>query len=730
MALPPRPRLGVALLTLFLWGLCFSPAKALADSWWPEFGPEGINGKIRAIAADGSTLVVGGDFTTIGSVPASHVARWNGSSWEPLGVGLAGSLHALTLYEGALVAAIAGSDLQRWDGSQWVPFAAGHPQGIEALVSWNGVLVAGGSFTSAGGMPAARLALWDGANWLPFPQGVDEAVHAFAVAGAGLFAAGSFTNAGGIPAQHIARWDGSSWSTLGAGLSGTVESVVSFQGNVIAGGSFPDAALGAPALHLVSWDGAQWSKISPAPNASVAALAVFENDLIAGGSFTWAGNVSAAHIARWNGVAWSSLDPAGGGSGIQGWTIFDLLSRADGIYAAGFFDWAANVPAVGIARWNGSSWSALPANGTIAPQSLVSLGNWSGDLVAGGNFHDGNSALAQKIAHWDGSEWNPLGSGINSYVWAHAEFAGQLTIGGAFSTSTGAAADHVAVWDGAQWKTLGVDPPSGPVFALQEFAGDLFAGGSFANAGGVPTSGIARWNGVEWSAIAGAGAIGTEFSEVTSLLVDGSTFIAAGEFTSIDGTPARSIARWNGSNWSAMGAGIEGHIQDVARIDGQIYAGGVPGIFAWDGDTWHSLDTNSDGPILALSSFGESLFVGGSFHSLGAQPSFLMARWDASAPTTGAAPFAAGSILSHPYPNPFRNEVTFTLRPFSGLGSAAIYDAAGREVRALSSSMAGDARTLQWDGRDRGGSPVAPGIYFLRLRTSLGTETRPIVRLR
>ncbi|NLG26548.1 MAG: hypothetical protein GX557_01470, partial [Chloroflexi bacterium] len=60
------------------------------QAWYKVGGGDpldnGTNGIVRALAFDPSgNLYVGGDFTTAGTLPAAHVARWNGSSWSVLG---------------------------------------------------------------------------------------------------------------------------------------------------------------------------------------------------------------------------------------------------------------------------------------------------------------------------------------------------------------------------------------------------------------------------------------------------------------------------------------------------------------------------------------------------------------------------------------------------------------------------------------------------------------------
>ena len=50
-----------------------------------------MNNPVSALAFDASgNLYAGGNFTTIGGKIANFIARWNGSSWSDLGLGLWG----------------------------------------------------------------------------------------------------------------------------------------------------------------------------------------------------------------------------------------------------------------------------------------------------------------------------------------------------------------------------------------------------------------------------------------------------------------------------------------------------------------------------------------------------------------------------------------------------------------------------------------------------------------
>src|SRR6185503_14756083 len=81
-------------------------------------------------------------------------------------------------------------------------------------------LYVGGTFTSIGGAPPAKLAAWDGAQWTG-PQvltGISSTVDALLADPTGLYVGGNFTQIGGIVANGIARFDGQTWTTFGGGL--------------------------------------------------------------------------------------------------------------------------------------------------------------------------------------------------------------------------------------------------------------------------------------------------------------------------------------------------------------------------------------------------------------------------------------------------------------------------------------------------------------------------------
>ena len=97
----------------------------------------------------------------------------------------------------------------------------------------------------------------------------------------------------------------------------------------------------------------------------------------------------------------------------------------------------------------------------------------------------------------------------------------------------------------------------------------------------------------QWSAI------GTSLNALArsiAVSLDGNTVYAGGDFTQAGGVNANKIARWNGSSWSAMGAGLNNRVEIISIApNGDVYAGGsftnFSRIAKWNGTAWSALGT-------------------------------------------------------------------------------------------------------------------------------------------
>jgi hypothetical protein len=190
-------------------------ANGVAGRGWPpkKLGDGFQQGIVRALAADSDGNLYAGGSISSGGI--RFVAKWNGSNWSPLGLGL-------------------GDHMQSYVD-------------VYALaVDATGNLYVGGEFTKAGGGSARNIAKWNGSSWSPLGSGTNGPVRAIAVDRMGnIYAGGDFTVAGGVSASKIAKWDGNAWTSLGAGIGPTASSSVrclALMGNSLyVGGEFATA---------------------------------------------------------------------------------------------------------------------------------------------------------------------------------------------------------------------------------------------------------------------------------------------------------------------------------------------------------------------------------------------------------------------------------------------------------------------------------------------------------
>jgi hypothetical protein len=658
--------------------------------WLPTFGAQpGVDDEINALAVfddgTGPALYVGGNFDFAGSVLANEVAKWDGSTWSALGSGISspGGLNDFVsvlgvfdlgsgpaLYAGGRFTSaggVAAKSIAKWDGSSWSPLGSGLgtfvSDGVDALAVFDDgsgpALYAGGDFANAGGVAANYIAKWDGSTWSAVGSGTSWIVHSLAVfddgGGPALYVGGRF----GAPASRIARWDGSSWSSLGSGTNGPVNDLAVFDDGegaaLYAGGQF-DMAGGIAASRIAKWNGSSWSPLGSGLDRLAISLSIFDDGsgpaLYAGGSFTTAGGAPASYVARWDGSSWSPL-----GSGVDD-TVVALAVFDDGsgpaLVAGGSFKTAGGVGVVGVATWKSSTWSALGRGLNDAVLALEVFDDGGGAaLYAAGRFTGAGGAGASRIARWDGSSWSPLGTGLSGVAGVSGPHVTALTVfddgggaalyaGGEFSTAGGVAASNIARWDGSSWSALGsgLDDSVHALTVFDDGGGPaLYVAGDFSSPGGV-----ARWDGSTWSAV---GNPMNTFLRTLSVFDDGNgpALYAGGRNVGASGVP---VACWNGSTWSPLGGWTSGGDVNWLAVhdDGSgpaLYVGGsfaaaagVPAsnIASWDGLAWSSLGTGTNSSVerlaMADDGNGPALYAGGNFTIAGGIAAQFLAKWDGS----------------------------------------------------------------------------------------------------
>lgn len=359
----------------------FGPAQGC--DWTAGFGVLGANYKILAMTTfddgAGEALYVGGEFTTIGGATISHIARWDGNTWTPVGGGVNGDITVLAVFD---------------DGS-------------------GPALIAGGEFTIAGGVPASHIAKWDGTSWSAMGGGVNSWVLALTVfddgSGPALFAAGRFTRPGTGNGHKVVKWDGTAWISLGLGLDGEIRALTGFHGEhgpqIIAGGNFTTTAENATAKRIAAWNGTTWAELAGGLNGAVNSLITFDDGTgsavyVAGDFNTVNGVTRIFRIVKWNGLEWSRLSDEGLDSSPRAWTTFDSGSGVE-LVVGGRFRRAGGLAALYVAKWDGNAWSPFGVGVNSYVDALAVFGR---SLFVGGSFTTAGGRISHRIAEYSCAE--------------------------------------------------------------------------------------------------------------------------------------------------------------------------------------------------------------------------------------------------------------------------------------------------------------------------------------
>lgn len=584
---------------------------------------------VYAIAVSGTDVYVGGNFRDAGDIPeADYVVKWDGAHWSALG-GNGARNGSIGSYVNAI--AVSGSDV--------------YVGGTFSDVNNNGAPLPTADF----------IARWDGSSWHALGSNglgdgaLNSTVQTVAISGSYVYVGGWFDNAGGNGlADYIARWNtaNSTWSALGSNgsldgsLNGAVQTIVVYDpSHIYVGGHFTNvnnngAQLNA-ADYLAKWDGSSWSNLGNngaiipdgSLNAVVYALALDDaGNLYAGGNFTdvkyksptlGVTLFSADYVAKYNvsNASWSALGSNGANNGSLNATVYALAVNGSHVYVGGSFTNVQNPGGVltsadYIADWDGSSWSPLGGDGSgqgslnLDARTIAVTG---GRILVGGQFSKlnnyGTLITASYFTAWDGSGWliyppNNLKGSLDFTVHAMAISGGDVYIGGSFDDIGDGGvylpeADNIAKWDGTHWSALGSDGNregalNNTVYGIAVSGTDVYVGGTFTDVNNNGTllpeaDYIARWDGSNWHALGNNGAgDGALDSQVNAIAVIGANVFVGGNFSNAAGYPSADyIARWNGSSWSPLsGNGVaDGSLNErvtaLAVSANNLYVGGM-----------------------------------------------------------------------------------------------------------------------------------------------------------
>lgn len=334
-----------------------------------------VNGTVRALVVWGDDLIAAGDFTMAGDTPVRHIARWDGTKWNPIGDGMA-------------------------------PDGTNAP--VRALAAYEDELYVGGEFDEAGGVSANHVAKWNGQQWSPLGSGTNGPVNALVSRfGVQLYAGGSFSLAGGVEVNNVAEWYFGAWSPMGDGLDGIVEDLTwQRDSRVVAAGDFLIAGGTLAERQIAGFTGGEWVAENVAFTAGLAHAVLYgPAGLVMGGQFSvvwW--DTKGYSVARKVGPLWQALSLGVGlDDVIEPGEVRVLANFAGGVAAGGLFKLAGGLPASNVAFHDGSVWTALGAG---VDGDVLALTEYRDHLVVGGSFATAGGLPFANIAAWNGVRWS------------------------------------------------------------------------------------------------------------------------------------------------------------------------------------------------------------------------------------------------------------------------------------------------------------------------------------
>jgi hypothetical protein len=381
---------------------------AITGTATATFDPN-VNAGINAMSLSGTTLYLGGGFTTVnGTTARNHLAAVDittgtATSWNPSAdqtvygldisgadVGVGGTFVSVNPQARNNLAAL---DATTGQLTSWNPDADGP---VLALLASGSTIYAGGHFANVNGSTArSNLAAFDttgtgvATGWDPNLSGE---VKALALAGTTIYAGGSFSsvNAGNVTRHNVAAFDTTTATATGWDPNaGDIVNALAISGTTVyLGGGFTTINGGTTRNHLAAVDASTGAVTPWDPNANdntVNALVLSGSTLYAGGDFSTIGATARNQLAAIDtstGAA-TAWDPnVAGDFGVESLALSGSTVVAGGVFktvngSTPRNDLAAFDATTGLA----SSWDPEP-NGSVDATSVAA----DGTVYAGGDF--------------------------------------------------------------------------------------------------------------------------------------------------------------------------------------------------------------------------------------------------------------------------------------------------------------------------------------------------------
>ncbi|MEX2589050.1 MAG: T9SS type A sorting domain-containing protein, partial [Chitinophagales bacterium] len=375
--------------------------------------------------------------------------------------------------------------------------------------------------------------------------------------------------------------------------------------------------------------------------------------------------------------------------------------------------------ASGFAAWDNSQWISVD---TSIGSWIKAITTFNNEIIIGIS-QTGGATPDKRIQRLDGSQWHSFGSGLdtNGSVNVLSADNNHLYIGGYFDSIDGNAAQSIAAWDGVAWNNMNggienTDTSSNSYRAIHciyvDENGDVYAGGDFTHAGNAVARSIAKWDGSNWHSLSNS-----DFKLITSIEKYNGEIYVAGIINT-----ARKIGKWDGNDWEIITTPHPSHFKPyyLRTFNGYLFAAenqnfsGSTKVLSWDGNEWSTvgsftLSSNSTGMIFALEVFQNELYVGGRFDSVNGMAAKNIAKL--SMPPVSVEEQELENLQLTLSPNPARSnqQINFERSMANEAAQLHLYDLQGKLIESI--------RIPSGEKRSTFSLEKASGVYFYQYQS-------------
>jgi hypothetical protein len=437
--------------------------------------------QIRAMALNGDTLYVAGNFTDIGGQVRSSIAALN----------------------------IATGDALAWAPDTLAPRYQGFPPPlVVTLAVGGGAVYLGGWFETVGGVshPGVAALTRDSAHAMAWDPKPDAVVDALALKGDAVYLGGDLSFVGewshraGLAAIDVTTGAVKPWNP---NPDGTICTAVVVSGDrVFVSGDFgtiggdPQPRSYLAALDTLNGEVKAWS---PGANSLASAMLLAGDTLYVGGEFTEVGGLPRNYLAAIDAKTGAVTDWAPDAD----YPVLAMTRSGETIYASGLFDHVGGLTRHGIAAVDAGSGAVTPWNPDTDNSTVDALLVSGNKIYVGGAFgqiggQSRRSIAALELATGTATSWQPTLTNwdvINPRVRALAMIDSVLFIGGDFGSVGGQPRICLASVDTSTGLPTEWDPGTdGLVWSLASDGNTIYAGGGFTRASGFPAVGLAAFS--------------------------------------------------------------------------------------------------------------------------------------------------------------------------------------------------------------------------------------------